>query len=1015
MATVLSLGMQLTASASGMAKGLSDADRQLQSLARQADAAGKLFDGFTGATAAAAAAQAGVATEFKLLADTLKAGLIDADGFKQGLAEITASAQQQAAAFADGARITEQVATAEEKRAATLARLDALLEQGAINQQTYDRAAADASGANAEAAKAEAARAQALSRAAAIIQANLTPQQKYDQEVLELTQHLQAGRINQDTFNAAVAKATQAFVRAESAARGYDQVIQNGIRGGTLQFNELSGILAALPGPIGNVAGRLSGLASAGEGLGRIFSGGLSTGLQGVGASVAGLVNPITAGIAAVAAFSVGGVAAARGLVELEDRVESLGNLSDKLGVSFEFVQELEEAGKRSGVSVDSVSTAMGRLQKTLAGADEESKQARASLDRLGLTFGELDRLNTEDQIRLIGSRLQGITDPAQRTAAAMALFGRAGADLLPFFRNLPGAADDIARLGGSLNAIDRRRIDEFGAGIDALRRSTTRLGELLVLPFTGLGEGIAQGLADFIGGINRVAAVIGDILAPELNTLGNVFQAAGVVASATADVFVYAFSLVRSALEPLGGGILPAIGAGIALINRQILIGAVSSLAGFFSAAAAAAFAYASGAVTASISTAALGVAIRSAINSTGVGVLVTAFGLAAGALLEWAFAADDATGNLGNVGNAAENAAQQAARLAEELAKEDASNFEEITRAIGQAQEAANKAADEATQFGEAGVQAAFQFQEAIRELQRQADPEIGILNATALANEVEKARAAYERQLQTLRDLKQAEEDRAKAAERAAQAAIAADQKRADAFIDTQNIGAETPQQAAAENLLAIIRQIDEVETAIVQARADNDAAGEQSALRRLAILDQAQAAAQEAVDFGFTTRQADTAIRDVREELDDVFTFDNITLAPEAFGEAQRQLQQLEEALAGKFIEPEQFKAAADQIRKGFEDGLATASRINDLQLQYAEQAAEIDAERADALSRVSQEPLRVEDVRTSGGFAELMRLASGRDDPAIEEARKQTQQLNKIAAEIRKLGGAVEMI
>jgi len=1013
MATAVGLGMQITASASGMAKGLSDADRQLQALGRQAEAAGKLFEGFTGATAAAAAAQAGVATEFKLLADTFRAGLVDADGFKQGLAEIVSAAQQQAAAFAEGARITEQVATAEERRAATLARLDELLAQGAISQQAYDRAAADASGANEEAARAEAARAQALARAASITQANLTPQQRYDQEVLELTQHLQAGRISQDTFNAAVVKATAAFTRAESAAQGYDRVLQSGSQGGTLQFNELSGILAALPGPIGNVAGRLSGLASAGEGLGRIFSGGLGAGLQGIGASIAGLVNPVTAGIAALAAFSAGGVAAARGLLELDERVERLGNLADKLGVSFEFVQELEESGARSSVSVESVSTAMGRLQKTLAGADDESKQARESLSRLGLAFSDLDRLNTEDQIRLIGSRLQDITDPAQRTAAAMALFGRAGADLLPFFRNLPGAADDIARLGGSLSAVDRRQIDDFGAGIDALRRSSTRLGELLLLPFTGLGEGIARGLADFLGGINRVAAIIGDVLGPELNTLGNVFQAAGVVAAATADVFVGAFSLVRSALEPLAGGILPAIGAGIALINRQILIGAVSSLAGFFSAAAAAAFTYATGAATATVSTVALGVAIRSAINSTGIGLLVTGFGLAAGALLEWAFAADDAAGNVGNVGNAAENAAQQAARLAEELAREDASNFEEITRAIGQAQQAANAAADEALQFGEAGVLAAFQFQEAIRELQGQADA--GILNATGLANEVEKARAAYERQLDTLRDLQQAEEDRARAAERAAEAAIAADQRRADAFIRTQNIGAETPQEAAAANLLAIIRQIDEVESSIVAARAAGNAEAEQSALRQLQILDQAQAAAQESVDFGFTTQEANAAIDQVRADLEDAFTFESIVLAPDAFEEAQRQLRQLEDALAGKFIDPEEFELAADQIRQGFEDAVRTAEQLQDLQLQYAEEVAAIDAERADALSRVSQEPLRVEDVRTSGGFAELVRLASGREDPAIEEARKQTQRLDKIAAEIAKLGGTVELI
>lgn len=1013
MATAIGLGLQLTASASGMAKGLSDADRQLQALGRQAENSARLFESFTGATAAAAAAQAGIATEYKLLASTFQAGLITAEEFKAGLADIATSAQQQAAAFAEGARITEQVATAEERRTQTLDRLQSLLEQGAINQQTYDRAASAASGANEQAAKAEAARAQSLARAAQITQANLSPMQRYDAEVLELTQHLQAGRITQDTFNAAVAKATASFARAESAAQGYDNAIQGGGRGGTLQFNELSGILAGLPGPIGNVAGRLSGLASAGEGLGRVFSGGLSSGLQGVGASVAGLINPFTAGLAAVAAFGVGAVSAAKGLIELDERVEQLGNLADKLGVSFEFVQTLEEAGKRSSVSIESVSTAMGKLQKTLAGADEESKQATAALDRLGISFDDLSTLDTEEQIRLIGTRLQSIQDPAQRTAAAMAIFGKTGADLLPFFDQLPQAAADIERLGGALSDIDRGRIDDFGDGLDALRRATTRAGEVLLLPFAGLGEGIALGTADFLGGVNRVVDIIGSILAPEMDTLGNLFRAAAKAGVVAADAIASAFRVVQFVLEPIGGGILPAIGAGIAFINRQILIGAVANLAKFFTAAASAAFVYATGAATATVSTVALGVAIRSAINSTGVGVLVTAFGLAAGALLEYAFAADTASGSSDAVTDAAAGAAAEAERLAKALAREDEDYETGIEQALKQAQQAINAAAEDATRFGDAGFAAAAEFQEAIRRLQQQALD--GILNAEGLAAEVDRARQAYEQQLGVLEALAQAEEDRALAAQRAADAAIRADEQRADSFIRNQNIGGEDPATSAAEDLLAITRQIDEAETAIVQARSAGDVAAEAAALRRLQILDQAQAAAQEAVEFGFTTQEADTAIRDVRAQFEDVFTFDNIVLAPEAFEEAQQQLAQLEEALAGKFIEPEQFEDAADAIRKGYEDALKQAQQLQDLQLQYAERVAEIDAERADALSRVAQEPLQIEDVRTSGGFAELVRLASGRDDPAIDEARKQTQELGKISREIQKLGGTVEMI
>ena len=1008
MATAIGLGVQFTANANGMTKGLTQADRAIQNLAKQASQAARLFDGFTSSSTAAAASQQQVATDIAFLGSALKTGQISAEQYARELQAIVGSAQGAAAAFAEGARITEQVATAEERRASQLERLGQLLAQGAISEETYSRAAAAASGANEEAAQAESERAQSLARAAQITQANLAPQQKYDAEVLELTQHLNAGRISQDTFNSALAKATQSFVKAESAAKGYDKAIDAAGDGGVMKFNELSGVLAAIPGPIGNVAGRLSGLASAGEGLAKVFGNGagLSGGLATIGTSVAGLINPFTAGLAAVAAFGAGAVAVGKGLLELEDRVEGLGNLADQLGVSFEFIQVLEESANRSGVSIETLAGSMTRLQKTLAGADEESKAAQEALGRLGVSIEELNGLSQQDQIRLIGDRIAAIKDPAARTAAAMALFGRSGAALLPFFKNLKPAAADIERLGGALSDIDRGRIDDFGAGIDALGVASSRLGELLLLPFVGLGEGIAQGAAEFLGGINRIADVIGDILEPEMDTLGNLFRAVGVAAAAAADVMAGAFRVVQFALEPLGGGILPAIGAGIALINRQILIGAIANLAKFFTAAAAAAYSYATASTTAAVSTVALGVSIRTAINSTGVGVLVTLFGLAAGAVLEWAFASDEGAGKIGGVGTTAETAAEKIKRLADELAREDANYFEGVENAVGQAQAAINEATVEAQQFGQEGFDAAVKFQESVRLLQQQARD--GILNETSLAQEVEKARAVYQKQIDVIKE-------RNEAIARAAQAQIDADRLRADSFMQSQGIGAESDATRNAEDLAAITRQIEETEAAIVEARARGDKEAEAAAIKRLQLLDQAQAAAQQRVDVGYSAQDVQQTIDEVQGELDSAFTFDNFQIAPEAFSEAQAQLAELQRQFEEGAIDPETYRQAADAIRDGFDDALATAQKIADLNERYAERAAEIESDRLAALEKAGPSTVKVSDIRTSEGASQFLQMATGQQDPAIEEYRKQLNELKKISSEINRLGGTVEIV
>ena len=63
-----------------------------------------------------------------------------------------------------------------------------------------------------------------------------------------------------------------------------------------------------------------------------------------------------------------------------------------------------------------------------------------------------------------------------------------------------------------------------------------------------------------------------------------------------------------------------------------------------------------------------------------------------------------------------------------------------------------------------------------------------------------------------------------------------------------------------------------------------------------------------------------------------------------------------------------------------------------------------------------MNTLSQASLRATDVRTSEGASEFIRLATGREDPAIEEYRKQLRKLDEIKKEIAKANQQpVEMI
>ena len=107
-----------------------------------------------------------------------------------------------------------------------------------------------------------------------------------------------------------------------------------------------------------------------------------------------------------------------------------------------------------------------------------------------------------------------------------------------------------------------------------------------------------------------------------------------------------------------------------------------------------------------------------------------------------------------------------------------------------------------------------------------------------------------------------------------------------------------------------------------------------------------------------------------------------------------------------------------KAASDKldedlrqfaIRRENEQAIAEANRKR--QEDVAAKQGEVDkftAERQAALGGKSNEALKANDLRSGEGMAQFLALASGREDPAIAEYRKQTQKLDEIRGELRAL-------
>ncbi len=413
MANIVGLALKVTGDASGLAKSLTPVDRALDKLAAQAEKATNVFTPFAEKTAAAGKAQEEFAAKFSSLADQLRDNVVGPQEYAAAFGRLTEEAKAAAAAFEEGLRVTDQVRTAEERRVTELAKLESLLSQGAISQETFVRASEKATGVEKE-------RADAAASAARIIAANLSPQERYSQQMLELSGHLEAGRLSQDQFNRAAQKAKTDLDGIGKEAGKADKNIE--------QLNKNVSFLAKVE------IGRL------------VFDG-----VRALGSAFASVQNQIS------------------GLVTSANAsIDQLNDFSQRTGIGVEALQGYSLAAKLAGVDTEQFGTAIQKLAVNIGKAtpgDALDKSLRA----INLSVGELRALAPEQQFSAIGNAISTLPTVADRAAAAVEIFGKQGAALAPLFREGATSIEELQAQAERLGLIvDETQVNNVASMNDA-------------------------------------------------------------------------------------------------------------------------------------------------------------------------------------------------------------------------------------------------------------------------------------------------------------------------------------------------------------------------------------------------------------------------------------------------------------------------------------------------------------------------------------------------------------------
>lgn len=307
-------------------------------------------------------------------------------------------------------------------------------------------------------------------------------------------------------------------------------------------------------------------------------------------------LRTFAAGAAKIGALGLGGAAAVlapltAAVKQFSDTGSQLDDMSQRTGASVEALSGLGYAAKMSGAELEDVEKGLRTMQKGLAAGDE-------GFAELGISVEKLKGFAPEDQMRMIADELAKIENPGDRAAAAMGIFGKSGANLLPMLQQGAKGIDMLVAeadaLGVVMSGKDANAAAVLGDAIDKMSISAGSLvntiGAQLAPAFTAVlavvtyfittaRDWIAanQGVVLTIAGVAAVVGVLGAGLvvaaglayglSVAIGVVGTVAAAVGSIMSVLAGILSGGMAaapiLVIAALAALTGYLIYASGAG--------------------------------------------------------------------------------------------------------------------------------------------------------------------------------------------------------------------------------------------------------------------------------------------------------------------------------------------------------------------------------------------------------------------------------------------------------------------
>jgi hypothetical protein len=199
------------------------------------------------------------------------------------------------------------------------------------------------------------------------------------------------------------------------------------------------------------------------------------------------------------------------------ETIDNTSKLAARLGMTYGELAGLAYAGDLAGVGMDTIGAAATKADVAFVKAANGSKTAIAAFDTLGLSVESLNGMSASERFDAIAQSISQLPTEAQKAAAAVAIFGKSGGQLLPLFAGgaagIQAARAEADKFGMALTNMQGQNVEAMNDAFTRAQKAVGGVIDQVVAYLAPAIQNVTDGLADLIAsaGGKNLGEMIGD------------------------------------------------------------------------------------------------------------------------------------------------------------------------------------------------------------------------------------------------------------------------------------------------------------------------------------------------------------------------------------------------------------------------------------------------------------------------------------------------------------------------